>query len=180
VDALGASGRPAPSAIGPGEEERTTGRSRKRPPANGTRSLPRVDGTFIDRVDQVADDPVVPEQMLSAAEDIGGVRGLALAVFCQAAFDRYRYRRRKKRRPLAWWMLEDGWTMADGLEAERWFEQPGDESEPFTLAWVRAQLPARGARSKPRRPNYEVGLFYGLFGSGPGVCSASPAEAREG
>src|SRR5437588_823640 len=90
----------------PGEEERTTGRSRRRPPANGTGWLPRVDGTFIDRVDQVADDPVVPEQMLSAAEDIGGTRGLALAVFCQAAFDRYRYRRRKKRRPLARWMLE--------------------------------------------------------------------------
>jgi hypothetical protein len=161
------------------------GRARTRPRhPNGHKhewfSRDRFEGTLVDPLEEIADDPVAPEQMIARAEELGGVRGLALAVLCQTAFDRYRYRRHRKGRPLPPWMRRDGWTASIGRDAERWFEHAGDESQPFTLAWVRAQLPARGAPTNPRRLQRALKLFHGLFAGGPGLGSAGATEIGEG
>jgi hypothetical protein len=37
-------------------------------------------------------------------------------------------------------MLTDGWTPADGRDAEAWLQAFGDEEQPFTLGWVRSVL----------------------------------------
>jgi hypothetical protein len=37
-------------------------------------------------------------------------------------------------------MLADGWTLADGRQAELWLETSDDEDQPFTLGWIRSVI----------------------------------------
>ena len=144
------------------EDRSTMGQARKRSEGSPFEELARVEGTAIDQAS--LDGHVMPEQMFAEAEALGGVRGLALAIFSLAAFDRYRLRRRRKGRELEPWMRRDGWTPDAGREAEEWFENPGDEMSLGSLAWVRVVLGEEHARARDPRPRRQtVELLRGVF-----------------
>ena len=107
--------------------------SRKRP------SAPQINGTALD--DLLEDvGPVASDEFFAVRANLNGTRALAVGVLRQAALDLERYRLHCRGQQLSPEMLDDGWTPAAGREADAWFREPGDEVEPFTLAWVRSTL----------------------------------------